>query len=248
VQIHGFADSTAPEDVAVSTGVAAVTPTAVRIADAIAATGLVTTREWVGRGVDGDLRATTNVQGIAAKENGWVWVHIEHSRSVRDDETKWEPAIDAVAASNPTALAFDRSAPSGAAVPQPVGVSGAVGTSRYFAREDHVHADRVARVRVAPVTVAGDPTITADTSEVDYFRVTLGGDATLAVPNNGRHGQRIVVEVSAAADATLHVDPSIILCTGVCVPVTLPASKRWFGWMINLGESGWILSSTAMQA
>jgi len=97
VQIHGFRDDTAPEDVAVSTGVGPVSPVAVRIADGIAATGLVTTRSWVGT-VDPDLRATKNVQGIAANANDWVWVHIEHSRSVRDSEAKWKPSIDAVAA------------------------------------------------------------------------------------------------------------------------------------------------------
>jgi hypothetical protein len=104
VQIHGFANSTAPEEVAVSVGVGPLTAAAVRIADEIAATGLITTRIWDGT-ADIDLRATRNVQGIAAEAGGWVWVHIEHRKSVRDDEAKWHPAIDAVAAANPTQLA-----------------------------------------------------------------------------------------------------------------------------------------------
>lgn len=112
VQIHGFANSTAPEEVAVSVGVGPLTAVAVRIADEITATGLTTTRIWDGT-ADFDLRATGNVQGIAAEAGGWVWVHIEHRKSVRDDEAKWHPAIDAVAAANPTALAYEQLAPSG---------------------------------------------------------------------------------------------------------------------------------------
>ncbi len=112
VQIHGFANSTASEEVAVSVGVGPLTATAVRVADAIAATGLITTRNWDGT-ADIDLSATKNVQGIAAEAGGWVWVHIEHRKSVRDDEAKWHPAIDAVAAANPAELAYDRPSPSG---------------------------------------------------------------------------------------------------------------------------------------
>jgi hypothetical protein len=109
VQIHGFRNETAPEEVAVSTGTGSVTPAAVRIADGIAATGLNTTRSWEGT-VDVDLRATQNVQGRAAAANGWVWVHIEHAKSVRDSEAVWKPSIDAVAEANPTSLGLDRPA------------------------------------------------------------------------------------------------------------------------------------------
>jgi len=249
VQIHGFGDQTAPEEVAVSTGVAAVTPTAVRIADAIEGSGRRTTRSWLPDDVDRDLRATTNVQGIAAKTNGWVWVHVEHRKSVRDDEAQWGPTIDAIAASNPTALAFDRSAPSGTGLPHAVGAAAAPGTSRYFAREDHVHPGDAQRVRPALVTVASAATITIDATEGDYFRVALDVDATLTVPANGVDGQRILVEVAASGAATtLDVDPSIIVCGDVPVPVTIPSTKRWFGWMIHLGTPGWILCSTALQA
>jgi hypothetical protein len=84
----------------------------VRIADEITATGLTTTRNWDDT-ADIDLRATSNVQGIAAEAGGWVWVHIEHRKSVRDDEAKWHPAIDAIAAANPTELTYDHNSPSG---------------------------------------------------------------------------------------------------------------------------------------
>ncbi|MFL6128743.1 MAG: hypothetical protein ACJ73E_06735 [Mycobacteriales bacterium] len=107
VQIHGFADTTAREQVVVSTGVGPPTATAERIADRIAATGRATTRSWDGT-ADPDLRATTNEQGIAAAAAGWVWAHIEFDRTVRTDPELWEPAIDAVAAADPALSFCDR--------------------------------------------------------------------------------------------------------------------------------------------
>jgi hypothetical protein len=48
IQVHGFRDDTAPEQVAVSTGIGPINPAAARIADEIGTTGLVTTRSWDG--------------------------------------------------------------------------------------------------------------------------------------------------------------------------------------------------------
>lgn len=93
VQIHGFADATATEQVVVSTGAGPATPAAVRIADEIAATGLVTTRNWDGT-ANTNLDAITNQQGIAANTDSWIWVHVELNRTVRDTTTLWQPAID----------------------------------------------------------------------------------------------------------------------------------------------------------
>jgi hypothetical protein len=108
VQIHGFADVRAPDQqVVVSTGAGPITPAAVRIAAGIGATGLRTTRNWEGT-ANTNLDATTNEQGIAAATNGWIWVHVEHNRTVRDDTTLWQPAIDAFAAANTPLLAYDR--------------------------------------------------------------------------------------------------------------------------------------------
>ena len=107
VQIHGFADESAREQVVVSTGAGPVTPAAVRIAAGIGATGLRTTRNWE-RTANTNLDATTNEQGIAAATNGWIWVHVEHNRTVRDDTTLWQPAIDAFAAANMPLLTYDR--------------------------------------------------------------------------------------------------------------------------------------------
>jgi hypothetical protein len=87
IQIHGFADATAPEQAAVSTGAGPVSPAAARIADEIAASGLLTSRSWEADSVDPDLRAARNVQGIAADLNSWVWVHVEF----RHDQVRREP-------------------------------------------------------------------------------------------------------------------------------------------------------------
>jgi hypothetical protein len=107
VQLHGFADATAREEVVVSTGVGPPTPAAERIAAGIAGTGLCTTRGWDGT-ADPDLRATTNEQGIAAAAAGWVWAHVELDRTVRTDPARWQPAVDAIAAAEPALSFCDR--------------------------------------------------------------------------------------------------------------------------------------------
>ena len=107
VQIHGFADQRAPEQVVVSAGIGLPSPAAERIADGIGATGLCTTRGWEKES-DPDLRATTNEQGIAAAAEGWAWVHVELNRTVRDTPARWEPAMDAIAAADPALSFCDR--------------------------------------------------------------------------------------------------------------------------------------------
>jgi len=207
VQIHGFADTTAPEQVAVSTGVGPATPAAVRIADEIAA-------------------------------------------------TLWHPAVDAVAAANPTLLAYDRPSPGGPGhTPRSVGTANAAGTSRYLAREDHTHRGATAGhthtpavVRTPPVTLVDATTITVDSSEGDYFRVELRGDRTLASPTSGTDGQRILVEVLAAdADRRLGLDDVILLCTDTRSPIVIPAGRRWFGSLTHVGAVGWFLTTAALQ-
>lgn len=78
-------------------------------------------------------------------------------------------------------------------------------TSRYFAREDHahrgdssVHSHPEPVVRFAPVTLTDGATITTDATRGDYFRVTLGGNRTLAVPADRTDGQRIFIEALAS--------------------------------------------------
>ena len=256
VQIHGFADTTAAEQTVVSTGAGPVTPAAARIADEIAATGLVTTRGWDGT-ADPDLRAVTNEQGIAADAAGWVWVHVEYNGTVRTTTGLWQPAVDAIAAANPKLLAYDRPSPGGADhFPRPVGATNATGGSRYFAREDHrhrgaaeLHSHPEPPVRFAPVALNDRATVTTDASRGDYFRVDLRGDRTLAAPTNGADGQRILIEALASdAARTLTLEPSILLSTGHTVPIVIAPGKRWFGGMVHVDAVGWVLISSAMQS
>jgi hypothetical protein len=255
IQVHGFDDARAPEQVVVSTGAGPVTPAAVRIADEISAVGLTTTRSWDGT-ADPDLRARTNVQGVAADANDWVWVHVEHNRTVRDRPALWEPAIDAVAGANPSLLAYDRPSPGGAGhFPTPVGATNTTGTSRFFAREDHrhrgatdVHTHPQATVRFAPVDLPDQPTITADASRGDYFRVQLGGDRALGVPTDGADGQRILIEaVASGAERTLTISGAIALSAGIGPSVTIAAGKRWFGELVHVSALGWVIILSATQ-
>jgi len=256
VQVHGFADATAPEQIVVSTGSGPVTPAAVRISDEIQATGLVTTRSWDGT-ADFDLRATGNEQGIAANTNGWVWVHVEHNRTVRDTPALWEPAIDGIAAANPALLAYDRPSPGGTGhLPKSVGTANTTGSSRFFAREDHAHRGAAAThthaqplTRFAPVTLTDAATVSIDASRGDYFRVGLLGSRTLAVPTNGADGQRVLVEALAAAGRrTLTLDASYVRSTGIASAISIPSGKRWFGQLVNVQALGWVVIASAVQA
>ena len=163
----------------VSTGAGPITPAAVRIADEIAATGVDTTRNWDGTAAP-NLDATTNEQGIAADTNGWVWVHVELNRTVRDDTTLWHPAIDAIAAANTPLLAYDRPSPGGPGHrPKPVGAANIPGTSRYFAREDHIHRGAAGTRQVTTVaSFAGVDFVTDGTD--DNVEIQAAIDAVVA--------------------------------------------------------------------
>jgi hypothetical protein len=268
VQLHGFADDRAPERIAVSTGAGPVSVAATLIADAVAAVERSTTRSW-DNSADPGLRATTNVQGIAADANDWIWVHIEHNRTVRDDPARWEPAMDAVASARPGLAAFDRPSPGGPGhEPEPIGEIGQTGSSRYLAREDHVHAGAPAGhahahthtqpavrfpVVVLPDAVPPDVTITPDAALGDYHRVAIVGDRLLVGPVNGTDGQRLVVEVLAVdGDRRLEFDPAIVLCSGlgpaIATPaVTITARKHWFGTLVCVRDADWFLVDAALQ-
>lgn len=176
---------------------------------------------------------------------------------MRDTTTLWQPAIDAIAAANPSLLAYDRPSPGGSGhFPKPIGAANVTGTSRYFAREDHahrgaasVHSHPEPVARFAPVTLTDGATITTDATRGDYFRVTLGGNRTLAVPADGTDGQRIFIEVLASgAQRTLTLHASILLSAGITSPITIPSGKRWFGDMVYVSAIGWVILVSAMQS
>jgi hypothetical protein len=83
VQLHGFHEQSLPGyDVVVSTGQARPGPAARRIADRIDAAGLAVCRGWDDD--CGKLEGTTNVQGKAAAEHGFVFLHIEVTGRLRE--------------------------------------------------------------------------------------------------------------------------------------------------------------------
>lgn len=95
VQIHGFHDDNLPDsDVVVSPGAGDVSDPVRRVADGIDEDFNVC-RSW--RKDCGRLEGTTNVQGRDAADQGATFVHVEISRTVRDDSDEWTKLVDAIA-------------------------------------------------------------------------------------------------------------------------------------------------------
>ncbi len=85
LQLHGFDDASAPGyDVVLSAGAGRVGGAAVRLGDGFAQAGLTPCRAWA-RACAG-LEGETNVQGQLAEADGTVFLHVELSRTVRDDD------------------------------------------------------------------------------------------------------------------------------------------------------------------
>lgn len=57
------------------------------------------------------------------------------------------------------------------------------------------YVDTARRVGIAPVVLADTATIATNAALGNHFRVTLGGDRTLAAPTNAADGQKILWEV-----------------------------------------------------
>jgi hypothetical protein len=97
VQLHGFHDDSLPDtDVVISPGAGKAGPVIREIAGGIDDAGLQTCRSWERE--CGRLEGTRNEQGKAAAEHRAVFVHLETSRSVRDDEPRWNELVRAIAA------------------------------------------------------------------------------------------------------------------------------------------------------
>ncbi|MFF7729299.1 hypothetical protein [Streptomyces sp. NPDC008001] len=96
VQVHGFADSSLPDhDVVVSPGSGeAGLPAARRLAAAYRAQGLRVCEVW--ERYCGRLEGRTNVEGEYAGKAGVPFVHVEHSRQVRDDDGLVAKAVRAL--------------------------------------------------------------------------------------------------------------------------------------------------------
>jgi hypothetical protein len=95
IQLHGFHDDNLPDtDVVVSPGAGGAGDSVSRVAEEIDEDFRVC-RSW--RQDCGQLAGTTNEQGRDAARQGTPFVHVEISRSVRDDRDDWSKLVRAMA-------------------------------------------------------------------------------------------------------------------------------------------------------
>jgi hypothetical protein len=96
VQLHGFHDDNLPDtDVVLSPGAGDDGDLVRRIADRLGDADFRVCRSW--REDCGRLEGKTNEQGRDAAERGTPFVHVEISRSVRDDPAAWSRLVRALA-------------------------------------------------------------------------------------------------------------------------------------------------------
>jgi hypothetical protein len=99
LQVHGFADASAPGfDVVLSPGATTVAVPITRVGDSLAAHGLVVARVW--ETPVPDLDGTTNIQGRAAADAGVAFVHVEVSAGARS--ARREQVLDGLAGADVT--------------------------------------------------------------------------------------------------------------------------------------------------
>ncbi|MFJ8001425.1 hypothetical protein ACIQ7D_30695 [Streptomyces sp. NPDC096310] len=97
IQVHGFADNSAPDhDLVVSTGAGETArPQAVALARALTDDGFRVCRAW---SATCPLAGRKNKQGVLAAEKDVPFLHVETSRTVRTDPSRMRDAIEAMAA------------------------------------------------------------------------------------------------------------------------------------------------------
>ncbi|MCE7004275.1 hypothetical protein LWC34_15730 [Kibdelosporangium philippinense] len=96
VQVHGFHDDSLPDtDVVISPGAGKPSSEIRRMADGIRDDGLSICRS--GERECGKLEGTRNEQGKVAADHDALFVHLETSRSVRDDEQLWPKLFKPIA-------------------------------------------------------------------------------------------------------------------------------------------------------
>jgi hypothetical protein len=142
VQLHGFADVSAPgKDVVLSPGATTAGVPITRVGDSLAAHGLVVARAW--QTPVPDLDGTTNIQSRAAAATGAVFVHVEASATTRT--TRPETLVAALAGADVAGTGWPGPILAQAVpgqFPAAVGSTNTTGTSAYGARADHRHSER----------------------------------------------------------------------------------------------------------
>ena len=98
VQLHGFHDDNLPDtDVVLSPGAADAGDPVTRVAEEIDEDFRVC-RSW--RQDCGQLEGTTNEQGQDAARQGTPFVHVEISRTIRDNRDDWSSLVRAIASAD----------------------------------------------------------------------------------------------------------------------------------------------------
>jgi hypothetical protein len=96
IQLHGFHDDNLPDaDVVLSPGAGDDGPVVRRVAERLADADFEVCRSW--RQDCGRLEGKTNEQGRDAAERDTPFVHVEISRGVRDDRSRWPALVRALA-------------------------------------------------------------------------------------------------------------------------------------------------------
>lgn len=93
VQLHGFHDGSLPAaDIVLSSGATRTTGALRRASASLDESGLRVCEAWSAE--CGSLEGRRNQQGITAAEYGSRFVHVEMSRSLRDDRPRWTEVVD----------------------------------------------------------------------------------------------------------------------------------------------------------
>ncbi|WP_367128307.1 hypothetical protein [Saccharothrix sp. HUAS TT1] len=242
VQLHGFADASAPglsHIVATGSGNAGQSArrAAEELADVAFAAGVA--RGWDSSGSGTGLTGLTNVQGDQAHAIGVPWLHLEVSATVRGDATARARTVAALAAARldlpaPPMLAL----PVTGQFPRPVGSSNTTGSSPFPARADHIHAERastLARIDVLEQRAA-PPHGLAGVS-VDALQATSNTGSGVTFTAGVLHLVRVPVP-AAATVSTVYL--------GVTTAGSgLTAGACWAGLYNTVGA---LLAQTADQA
>lgn len=177
------------------------------------------------------------MQGVPGADGGTTPHNTRHATGGDDPLT---PAGIGAAAASHTHAAGDVTSATFAIARIPTGTS-----STTVSLGNHTHAESL--VPFAPVSFTDGATITLDASLGTFFRGSLGGDRTLAVPTNGTDGQRLLVEaLASSAQRTLTTNASILLASSITSPIIIPSGKRWFGGLL-LSSGTWYLIASAVQ-
>jgi hypothetical protein len=98
-------------------------------------------------------------------------------------------------------------------------------------------------VTVSTLTYAA--TVTPDASVAKSFKLSMTGDAALAIPTNGAEGNRLFIAITASgADRTLTLNGSYRLTTGTSATIVIPNTKTQYIGLRYNGTNWTVLAST----